>query len=113
MKTLAFSPKQFILIGCMGLFCLFFNLGNALGQSDKERSYSDVIRVEEPSQSTKDVTSDYSVIKREQPEKPEEGRDYSSFREKGTSDERDNKQEGRSTLSFNLFLYVIDKFREN
>ena len=27
--------------------------------------------------------------------------------------ERDNRKEGMSTLSFNLFLYIVDKFKED
>ncbi len=115
------SSKRFLIAI---LFCAFGSL-NAFAQGDKDRTFpeipksTDSVNTREGSDATnfeskqdynykqntqvqiKDLkTNNNNPIKKENP----------LYKHGG---EKDIKKEGMSTLSFNLFLYIVDKFRED
>lgn len=132
MKKYALPPKNFTFSGIfLALFC-FFGFSPVFGQherGDRERMVQEQLPNEDPSQlmegSVAPSAIDDQAI-RQQQNRPQNrptasdafrnrsqqpaGREEQQFKNGG---ERDRGREGVSTLSFNLFLYVIDKFKED
>lgn len=107
----------------MGFFC--FILGySALAQTEKDRNIPDVPRTsdaavvfEGPESNMMELRESHRqsapVIKdaaRPNANNPLVRKENPMFRQAG---EKDVKKESMSTLSFNLFLYIVDKFRED
>lgn len=113
MHSFSVSITKILLTGGLVMVFCLLNSSFVHAQSDRDRPFADVVKPRETVQPSKEIPSDYSTVKRETAEKMEEGRDQSGYRDRSEKDEREGRAEAKSTLSFNLFLYVIDRFKEN
>jgi hypothetical protein len=112
----SFCPSKYFLTI---LFCV---LGSSVlfGQTEKERVSQDLPKYqdgtsiyENPEANFQENKGDYSI--KLQPNKSNSPastlrKDNPLFKQGG---DKDTKKEGMSTLSFNLFLYIVDKFKED
>jgi hypothetical protein len=108
-----YSPESYKTLSLTFVFCLFFGL-SVLAQGEKDRLLPDgpknaesVQQVDAPDGSNDGVNKTSApvktagvAVKKENP----------IFKQGG---EKDAKKEEISTLSFNLFLYIVDKFKED
>ena len=106
------------------MFCVIGTI-NALAQGEKERPITDVQKnsdaintFENPESNSVELKSDFYLRQSTQnPSKDVKPSVSTQVRKENPlykqGGEKDNKKEGMSTLSFNLFLYVVDKFRED
>src|SRR5690554_5609786 len=101
-------------IGILGfLFCIVVSF-SAFGQEERKTSYPDSPTVYE---GTSDGERTYPVAveknngetQKKVPLQKKENKEP-IYKQRG---EKDVKNEGMSTLSFNLFLYVVDRFKED
>ena len=104
-------------------FCVLFSF-NALAQGEKEKGMQDFPRnnddlgqFESPESTQTDwrlesnrLNSVKSAENKAQTPQNTVRRENPIYRQGG---EKDTRREGMSTLSFNLFLYIVDKFRED
>jgi len=121
-KSTKISSKGIKSIPFLGLFCLFLNFAS-FAQSERDRNIPELPRnIDAPNQfensesnSLEPKTENFqkqSVAREAQqsnninPVKKEP----SIYKQGG---EKEMKKEGMSTLSFNLFLYIVDKFKED
>lgn len=117
-KIFFFDSKRLFLAS---IFCFIFSL-TAFSQGEREKNLPEAPRVSDhtnqfdnaesaakdnrsdnysPNQSRSEIsTSTNSAVKK----------DSQLYKLGG---EKDIKKEGMSTLSFNLFLYIVDKFKED
>ncbi|MCC5936069.1 MAG: hypothetical protein JJU34_02190 [Lunatimonas sp.] len=113
MNSFSNSLARILLTGGLVVVFCFVSASYSQAQSDKDRPFADVVKPSETVQQNKESASDYASAKRESVEKVEEGREQIGYKERSERDEREVKSEAKSTLSFNLFLYVIDRFKEH
>ncbi|MGY6520830.1 MAG: hypothetical protein ACXIUD_03820 [Mongoliitalea sp.] len=104
------------------IFFGFLFSGKAEAQSDKDRNMPDVPRTADvinfESSDASYMESRDAVGVRPAPTKPTQSPALPVQRKenplfKQGSDKEQVKKESMSTLSFNLFLYIVDKFRED
>lgn len=100
-NIISFQLRKTLIISF--LFCSALAV-NAFGQEERVGIHSDF------------PVADEEIIELEGPVKekevPEISRENSSHQYKAR-EEKESKNGGMSTLSFNLFLYVVDRFKEN
>lgn len=113
-NKISFPLKYFFALGF--LFCLIGSF-DVFAQEERGRSNSDshqdMDQVDEGVDMHDDFTETKSVKSPNQnvtTTPQNEIKNEQLYRQKG---EKEMKNEGLSTLSFNLFLYVADKFKEN
>ena len=112
-QTANYTLESFKTLSLMLVFCLFFGF-SALAQGEKDRVLQEVPKNAESTQqydspdganeginkTTAPAKTPGVAVKKENP----------LFKQGG---EKDAKKEEISTLSFNLFLYIVDKFKED
>ncbi|WP_209330072.1 hypothetical protein [Lunatimonas salinarum] len=103
--------KVFTVAGLAVCLC-FFQSTFVQAQSDKERPFAEAVKSTESVLMREKVTTDYHVPRKVDEPVVEEERDLSGYRKTSEVDEKGVKSETKSTLSFNLFLYVVDRFKE-
>lgn len=100
------------------LFC-FFTCNQGFAQSDREMIIQERERVEN-SKKMKSPRPHSEYTEEENSYAPREANKYSTsssktnrsgYHEEGTSME--DKKEDKTPVSFNIFLYVLDRFKEN
>lgn len=106
------------------LFCLFLSFAS-FAQNERDRNIPDLPRNNDSASQYESPESSISEQRTENfqrqsitpvtESKPvilplQNKKDNSIYKVGG---ERDSKKEGMSTLSFNLFLYIVDKFKED
>lgn len=113
--------KYFLALSSLVFFGFLFS-GNAQAQSDKDRNMPDVPRsadvVNFEASDASYMDSREVVGVKPAPAKPAQIPVVPAQRKenplfKQGSDKEQVKKESMSTLSFNLFLYIVDKFRED
>lgn len=111
-NKISFPCRKVLVIGF--LFCSIISF-NALGQ--EERGTAIVDNPAEYDHITVVDGSGHSDLENKSPERvttrklsQESENNEQAYKQGG---EKDVKKEGMSTLSFNLFLYVVDKFKED
>lgn len=96
----------------------------AFGQTDRERNFPDLpknsessTQLETPESSTVDSRQDNGQRTTLNPVKDSKSNTSSSLKKENPlfkqGGEKDVKKEEISTLSFNLFLYIVDRFKED
>src|SRR5690606_21133912 len=112
-NKISFPCKKFLVIGF--LFCsivTFDVLGQEAGGkaiSDTPAGYDHITGVDGADYADLENKSvERMAAKKSSPQEPEKNEQL--YKQGG---EKDIKKEGMSTLSFNLFLYVVDKFKED
>lgn len=106
--------KEILLSLTFSLFCVFATFG----QSEKDRSNIDVPRASDTTteiqeNSTYELRSDSynrAVVRDQRPGQAVVKKENPLFKQ---GSDKEVKKESMSTLSFNLFLYIVDKFRED
>jgi acyl-CoA-binding protein len=102
---------------CVG-FCLFLSFAS-YGQGERDRNSPDLPKnsdsigqFEGQETSSFENRSDNTSTKdiNQNPNNAQVKKENPLFKQGG---EKDVKKEGMSTLSFNLFLYIVDKFKED
>jgi hypothetical protein len=110
---------KFFLLGSGFCFLLVFSSygQNERGTQDFPKNIDELGQFESPESSSADWKQDNSRANNLKPidnkaldSNNATRRENSMFRQAG---EKDNRKEGMSTLSFNLFLYIVDKFKED
>lgn len=113
MVSFSVSAKSFCRILSLASVCLFFFGNVSYAQSDKDRPLIEApIAEENPYHVKEDISKTPTQKNRSAIKGADNKEDQSGYGTKPVKEEKDGKQEAQSTLSFNLFLYVIDKFKE-
>jgi len=110
-NKILFSSRKAGILGF--LFCVAVSF-NALGQEERIRAISDSPTIYERTDDRADsypssVEKNNGETEQKVPLQKKENKEH-IYKQKG---EKDVKNEGLSTLSFNLFLYVVDRFKED
>jgi hypothetical protein len=95
------------------VFCLLFVV-SALAQTEKDRAFPDGARNAENIQQFETPDGSNDVVTKSNA--PVKNPNFTVKKESPgvkSGGERDGKKEEISTLSFNLFLYIVDKFKED
>ncbi|MFD2201642.1 hypothetical protein [Shivajiella indica] len=118
------SSKEYKILTLCTVFCIYLNIAS-FAQGERERNpqdfpkHSDAIgQYDSPDASsyenrTESLYRQNSSQNKDVVEKPVTSttkKENPLFKQGG---EKDAKKEGISTLSFNLFLYIVDKFKED
>jgi hypothetical protein len=98
---------------CGMLFCFLF-VSEVSAQSDKEKIEMEQVKPSSDfyNENERQENTDYSQEKKLRKTNSSSDsvvRDNSGYR---VEDQKEVKDEGKSTLSFNIFLYVLDRFKE-
>ena len=111
-------------ISFLVLFCLFLSFAS-FAQNERDRNIPDSPRNNDSASQYESPESSISEQKSENfqrnsisPITDSKSSNYTLQNKKDNSiykvgGEKDTKKEGMSTLSFNLFLYIVDKFKED
>lgn len=99
----SFMAFGVVVVLSLGLFSL-----EAKAQSDKDKPFFDVQKTEGGIAIEGEQGNKYPF--KESANKGEQDRDHNGYKAKT---EKELRAEGKSTLSFNLFLFVIDRLKEN
>jgi hypothetical protein len=99
------------------IFSLFFVI-TSFGQSEKDRNNIDVPRANDTTTELQDNSAydfrndayNRPVVKDQKPGQAILKKENPLYKQ---GSDKDIKKESMSTLSFNLFLYIVDKFRED
>ncbi len=105
------------------IFCFLFTW-DAVSQDEREKNLPDINKgsdhpnqFENPESSARDIRSDNFDNPRSSTKSEKSVNTNSSIKKDPQiykmGGEKDIKKEGMSTLSFNLFLYIVDKFKED
>lgn len=105
------------------IFCVF-GFTDIFAQSDKDRNLPDVpktvdnpMNFESPESSNYDTKLDLNSKQNNINKETKSSTNQNPVRKENPiykqGSDKDIKKEGMSTLSFNLFLYIVDKFKED
>ena len=105
------------------IFCAFAFV-DTFAQSDKDRNLPDVpkavdnpMNFESPESSNYDTKIDLNIKQNNINKETKSSTNQNPVRKENPiykqGSDKDVKKEGMSTLSFNLFLYIVDKFKED
>ena len=110
-NKISFQFEKFLILGF--LFCSVFAF-NALGQEERTAHHEDApAEYEINDHGVRDLTlseKESGEIRETKISSPKKENKEHLYKHRG---EREVKKEGLSTLSFNLFLYVVDRFKED
>lgn len=123
-KSIKIPSKGIKSVSFLGLFCLFLSFAS-FAQSDRDRNIPELPR---NSDSANQYESPESSISEQKTENLQKQSASSTVESKSVTNstqakkdnamykvggEKEVRKEGMSTLSFNLFLYIVDKFKED
>jgi len=123
-KSTKISSKGIKSIPFLGLFCLFLSFAS-FAQNERDRNIPEIPRnIDAPNQFENSESSSLEprsenfqkqsvapVRENQQSNNLNPNRKEPSIYKAGG--EKEMRKEGMSTLSFNLFLYIVDKFKED
>src|SRR5690606_2179175 len=112
-NKISFPYNKFFVIGL--LFCSIVSF-DVLGQEERGKAISDTPA--EYDHITVVDGADHAALENKSVERMAAKKSFTQEPERNEQlykqgGEKDSKKEGMSTLSFNLFLYVVDKFKED
>jgi hypothetical protein len=123
-KSTKISSKGIKSLPFLGLFCLFLSFAS-FAQSERDRNIPELPRNVDASNQFENSESNSLEPKTENLQKQsvaparesQQSNNLNPVRKEPSiykqGGEKEMKKEGMSTLSFNLFLYIVDKFKED